>query len=678
VEKGTLVEFWHNGERRLGICDRPEGKKLWVVIDARQQSHNLHPTKDITYTIAGVSCKQPADIDRFLADVTPNLDPASLSVAWEMLVDDGEQVDPPAMAELLYADTSPALCYAAYCLLSADKVYFKNKKDWNYEPRSRAQVAEIQHQLAVKEQKEQELRGFLDRVAAKTGMIENIDNLDIAWTDADRLRLETLEKYVLQPDNPPKGLTELLALLHLSQTNQQVFDFLVSVGWWMPHENLFLRRSQVSENFPPKVIEAVDRMLTNFPADLDVNRLDLTHLKVYTIDDESTQEIDDGLSLETMPDGRFKIWVHIADPTRFVAPGDDIDLEARKRSTTIYMPTGMIPMFPTALATGPMSLVQGRVCCALSFGVILDDRGAVSEYQITAATIKPTYRLTYEDVDEMLQLGIQNEPEVEAFFRLAKLRQQWRQSQGSINISMPEAAIKVNGDEVSISIVEDSPSRQLVAEMMIMTGEVAAKYGQEHNLPLPYRGQPQPELPPDEELMQLPPGPVRFCAIRRCMPRSEMWVHPVRHASLGLDTYCQATSPIRRYTDMLVHFQIKSHLRGEALPFDAEQLQDMVQVISATSYEATLMERQTSRYWALEYLDRNRHQPWDALMLRWLREDDSLGLILLEELGLELAMRFNRWIDPGDRIQVQVTFVDPRQDVIHLREVIQQESSAIS
>jgi exoribonuclease II len=671
VEKGNLVEFWHNGERRLGICDRPEGKKLWVVVDARQQSHNLHPTKDITYTVAGVSFKQPAEITTFLAVVTPNLDPDSLSVAWEMLVDDGESVDPAAMADLLYAEQSPSLCYAAHCLLSADKVYFKNKKEQNYEPRPRSQVSEIQHQLAVKEQKEQELLGFVERVKTKA------QGAEVVWSEIDRLRLETLEKYVLQPDNPPKGITELLALLNLTQTPQQIFDFLVTMGWWEPHENLFLRRSQVPIKFLPKITEAVDRMLTDFPADLDTNRLDLTHLKVYTIDDESTLEIDDGLSLETLADGRCQIWVHIADPTRFVSVGGELDLEARRRATTIYMPTGMIPMFPTSLATGPMSLVQGRICCALSFGIILDAQGAVSEYKITTSLIKPTYRLTYEDVDEMLQLGIQNEPEVEAFFQLAKLRHQWRQSQGSINISMPEASIKVHGDEVSISIIEDSPSRQLVAEMMIMTGEVGAKYGQDHDLPLPYRGQPQPELPPDEELMLLPPGPVRFCAIRRCMPRSEMWVNPARHASLGLDTYCQVTSPIRRYADMLAHFQIKAHLRGDALPFDAEQLQDIMQVMVATSYEGQLMERQTNRYWALEYLNRNSAQPWDALMLRWLREDDSLGLILLEELGLELAMRFNRWINPGDRIQVQVTFVDPRQDVIHLREVANQEAQSL-
>jgi exoribonuclease II len=663
VEKGNLVEFWHNGERRLGICDRPEGKKLWVVLDVRAHAHQLHPTKDITYEVTGLSCKQPSEIQTFLQAAQPHIDPENLPIAWEMLVDDGEQVTPAILAELLYADNSPASCYAAHCLLSADKVFFKNKKDHNYEPRPRAQVADIQHQINLREQKEAELRGFVERATAK------IAGAEVTWSETDRLRWETLEKFVVQPDNPPKGTSEILTALGKPQTEQQVFDLLVAVGWWSPHENLSLRRAQVPVNFPTPIEEAVEDMLSNFPPDLDVDRVDLTHMKVYTIDDESTKEIDDGVSLEILADGRQRVWVHIADPSRFVASGDALDLEARRRATTIYLPTGMIPMFPTPLATGPMSLVQGRLCCALSFGVILDEAGGVSEYQITASTIKPTYRLTYEDVDEMLQLGIQNEPEVEAIAKLGKLRHQYRQSQGSINISMPEASIKVVDDDIQITIVEDSPARQLVAEMMIMTGEVAARYGNAHDIPLPYRGQPQPELPSDEELLLLPPGPVRFSAIRRCMPKSEMGLSPVRHSSLGLDYYCQATSPIRRYTDMLVHFQLKAHLRGDRVPFDAEHLGGILQVIMNTSYEGTLMERQTNRYWALEYLGRCKDQSWDALMLRWLREDEDLGLVLLEELGLEFAMRFNRWIAPGDRLQVQVSFVDPRQDTIHFKEV---------
>ncbi len=670
MEKGTLVEFWHNGERRLAIADRPEGKKHWIAIDARTQAHTLHP-RDITYEVQGISCKQPAEITKFTTEVEPNIDPDSLEVAWEMLVEEGELVDPPALAELLYSDRTPALCYAAHILLSDDKIYFKNKKEDKYEPRTTAQVAELKHQATIKEQKEREQTGFLDRVR------QQLAGTPVRWEDSDKQRLEVLEKYVIDPELPPSKLGEYLSALNRSQTPQSVFELLVELGWWDRHENIYLRRSQTPVHFSHKVQAVAHELLTDPPVDPDEShRVDLTQLKVYTIDDESTQEIDDGLSLETLPDGRQKLWVHIADPTRLLSPGNEFDLEARKRSVTIYLPTGMIPMFPPELATGPMSLVQGKKCCALSFGVILDPNGAVAEYEITTSTIEPTYRLTYEDVEEMLQLGIPGEPEIAAIAKAAKLRHQWRQTQGAININMPESTIKVKGDNVSIDLVEDNRARQLVAEMMILAGEVAATYGRDHQIPLPYRGQPQPELPPEEELILIPVGPARSCAIRRCMPKSEMGTTPSRHAGLGLNMYSQVTSPIRRYTDLLSHFQIKAHLRGDALPLSVDRLQEIMQILGTNIYEATMVERQTNRYWTLEYLNRMSDCEWEAIFLRWLREDESLALILIEELGIELAMKFDRWVELGERVQVRVALVDPRQDIIHLREIVTQTAHA--
>jgi exoribonuclease-2 len=151
-----------------------------------------------------------------------------------------------------------------------------------------------------------------------------------------------------------------------------------------------------------------------------------------------------------------------------------------------------------------------------------------------------------------------------------------------------------------------------------------------------------------------------------------MSITPVRHAGLGLETYSQVTSPIRRYSDLLAHFQIKAHLRGEQLPFSAQTLQETMQSVISTAQEATLVERQTNRYWGLEYLRRHSQKSWQALVLRWIREHDNLGLILLEELGLELIMRFNRQVQLGEQINVQVSHADPRQDVIHFRELIEQ------
>lgn len=664
MEKGTLVEFRVGGDRRLAVVERPEGKKHWIATDDRGQSHTLHP-REIVYEVTGESYK-PSQIKPFLEQVEPYLDPSSLEVAWELLIEDGETTSPAEMALLLFSQQSTTLCYAAHRLLSEDKLYFKLKGD-RYEPRSKAQVTELKHQLTMEGQRQREWQSFVARLE------QALAKQPVEWQSGDRLRLEALERFAALGEEATHRTPALETLIHLkrSETAQAAFQLLVDLGIWSPHENLFLRRTQIPVQFSHKVLEVAQHHLTSPPDDLDVDRVDLTHLKVYTIDDESTREIDDGLSVEFLPDGQQRIWVHIADPSRWVHPGDELDLEARRRSSTIYLPTGMIPMFPSELATGPMSLIQGKTCCALSFGVILDETGAIQDYMIHASQIKTTYRLTYDDVDEMLELGgVQGESELEAIALWAKRRKQWRQSQGAININMPESSIKVHDDEITIEVLDNSRSRQLVAEMMILAGEVAGRYGQAHSLPIPFRSQPQPELPPEEELMLLPAGPVRSCAIRRCMPRSELSITPARHASLGLDTYTQVTSPIRRYSDLLAHFQIKAHLRGETLPFSTQEMQELAMSISNIAKEAASVERQTNRYWGLEYLRRLPNEIWHALMLRWLREHENLGLVLLEDLGLELAMRFTRQIEPGDRLTLRVSHADPHQDIIHFEEVL--------
>jgi exoribonuclease II len=670
VEKGTLIEFRLQGERYLGVVDRPEGKKDWIVIDAKGQSHKIRPQR-VEFEIGGGSYK-PSEIPEFVRKVHSCIDPSSLQVAWELLEEQQEAISASGMAQLLFSEQTPVLCYAAHILLSEDKVYFKKKGEL-YEPRSASQVAEIKHQIEVEEQRHREKEGFLTRIQ------QALAKEKVEWIQSDRSRLEAIEKIVLQPEQGSRLGQEVLTMLERSTTPQAAFEFLVDIGWWSQHENLFLRRSSYPVYFSKKVLEVAESIRLSPPPDPDTNRLDLTHLKVYTIDDESTEEIDDGLSVENIGDGKERLWIHIADPSRLVSPGDELDLEARRRSTSLYLPTGMVPMFPTQLATGPMSLVQGRICAALSFSVTLDETGAVQEYSIHSSSIKPTYRLTYKDVDEMLQIGIVAEPEIDILAKWSRRRRGWRRSQGSINIHMPESTIKVTkDDEITIELLEDSQSRQLVAEMMILAGEVAGRYCQDQNLPVPFRSQPQPELPPDEELLLLPAGPVRFCALRRCMPRSEVGTTPARHAGLGLNTYTQVTSPIRRYTDLLAHFQLKAHLRGEQLPFSGEQMQGIIYSVAASAYEATLVERQTNRYWGLEYLRRNGGRVWQVMMLRWLREDENLGLILIEDLGLELPHRFERSVSLGDRLDLIVTRSDPHRDEIRFRELVDRTHSAVT
>ncbi|WP_017298239.1 ribonuclease catalytic domain-containing protein [Nodosilinea nodulosa] len=671
VDKGTLVEFKHQGQHRLGVVDRPEGKKNWVVIDERGQAHTLHP-RDLTYEVDGEIYK-PTDIGPFLAEADPYIDPSSLEIAWEFLSEAGETADPASLAQLLFSEQGPTFCYAAHRLLVEDKIFFKQKGD-RYEPRPAAQVSELRLQLERETQRQQEWESFLTKTQ------QGLAGEAVAWDKGDRPRIETLERLALFGDesNQRTQAVEILNALSQPPTAAGAFDTLVALGLWSAHENLALRRSQVPSHFSEETLTMAKQRLQSPPPDPDAQRLDLTHLKVYTVDDVSTQEIDDGLSLETLADGSHRLWVHIADPTRWLMPGDDLDLEARRRCTTVYLPTGMIPMFPVELATGAMSLIQGHICCALSFGIDLTDDGDIRDYTIHPTLIRPTYRLTYDDVDEMLELGITAEPELQGLAHWAKVRGQWRMTQGAISINMPESSIKVSEaeDDIVIEVFNDSMARQMVAEMMILAGEVAARYGQAHALAIPFRSQPQPELPSDEELISLPTGWVRDSAIRRCMTRSEVGVTPSRHATLGLESYSQVTSPIRRYLDLVTHFQLKAHLRGEPLPFSSTEVTELAIGASSAAYEATLVERQTKRYWALEYLRRHQDRVWDVMLLRWLREDEGLGLIMVEDLGLELAMRFNRAVALGEQLQVRVSHASPRQDVIRFEEVSPESAEA--
>lgn len=678
MEKGTLVEIKLHGDRRLVVIDRPEGKKHFQAIDENGNTHTVHP-REINYTIkvnGDNSSFAHTQIPSFLQKTEKFLDPSSLEVAWEILIEDNQATSPTDLAKLLFSEISTVTSYASYCLLSNDKIYFKQKGDL-YEPRPNSQVSELKHQAEAATQRAKLIEEFQEKLRAK------LSGDEVMWTTSDRTRLDCLERYALHGDEASDKVAaqELLSFAKRSKNEQAAFQMLVDLGIWDEHENLNLLRSQIPIRFANELIAAAEACLTAPIIDsMQNSRRDLTQLHVYTIDDISTTEIDDGLSIETMADGRKRIWIHIADPTRWLDPESILDKDARKRGTSVYLPTGVIPMFPMDLATGAMSLIQSQVCHAMSFAVDLDEVGAVSHYEIMASLIKPNYRLTYDDVEEMLQLGV--EDDLDRLAEYARLRKKWRVAQGAIEIHLPDTSVKVDSksdikesDHLIVELMEDTFSRQLVAEMMILAGEVAARFAQTHNIPIPYRYQEQPELPPLDTLMQLPSGPVREFAICRCMTKGLLGLYASRHAGLGLDAYAQVTSPIRRYSDLLAHWQIKAFLREESLPFTAERLTEILQAIDPAIWDANQVEKQSVRYWSLEYLRRNKDVVWEALMLDWLRENERLALVLIEDLGLKLPMKINRQIQVGDNLLIKTAEVDPRKDIIYFQEAQQSTST---
>lgn len=134
--------------------------------------------------------------------------------------------------------------------------------------------------------------------------------------------------------------------------------------------------------------------------------------------------------------------------------------------------------------------------------------------------------------------------------------------QGAIDAAVPEASIRVTNPDspkpvITMSVVDQAGrSSQLVTEMMIACGEALAAFGEAKNISLPYRGQASQEIPVDD-IKAIPEGPCQAIALRRYLGRADMsFMKPIQHASLGVHGYVQFTSPIRRYGDLLAHYQV--------------------------------------------------------------------------------------------------------------------------
>jgi len=204
-----------------------------------------------------------------------------------------------------------------------------------------------------------------------------------------------------------------------------------------------------------------------------------------------------------------------------------------------------------------------------------------------------------------------------------------------------------------------------VAEAMILAGAVAAAVGQEHGLALPYRSQLPAELPPQADLEALPEGAVRFAAIKRCLSRGLMGSRPAPHFSLGLPAYVQATSPIRRYGDLVVQRQLAA-LQSGATPMGEAELEEQLQTFDAAVREGIGISREDQRHWQHVWFEHQRGGQWPAQFLRWLRPQDRLGLVRVETLAMDLAAECPAGVNPGDTLLLRVHQVDALRDQLRL------------
>ncbi|KAF6137806.1 hypothetical protein GIB67_040514 [Kingdonia uniflora] len=684
LQKGVLLEFQKDSERiLLAVAQKPDGKKNWMVKDQNGVTSSIKP-QQVTYIIPGVENFDHMEISDFLQKAENNLDPALLEFSWAELLEKNKSVTAEELAEIIFGSMEPLESYCAHLLLSNDEIYFSVVEAKGprsvYEPRPTIQVEELIRRKHATDVAEKELQDFVHLLKSVKAMSPTSKPSKGSWTveEKSRHKIESLEAYAIdacKTDDQKRTATTILKAMGLPKLSSSAVNLLINIGYFPVHVNLDLLKLNIRTDYSDEILSAAENILSVTSDPDEMNRKNLTHLKVYAIDVDEADELDDALSATRLQDGRINVWIHVADPTSLVQPGSKLDRDAMRRGTSIFLPSTTIPMFPEKLAMERMSLKQGKLCHAVSVSVILHHDGSIAEYKVDNSTIRPTYMLTYESANDLLYLNLEEESELKLLSEAAALRLQWRREQGAIDTATIDTRIKVeNPDDVEPSInlyVENQadPAMRIVMEMMVLCGEAIATFGCFNKIPLPYRGQPQSDI--DASLFaHLPEGPVRSSAYVKIMRAAEMdFRKPIRHGVLGVPGYVQFSSPIRRYMDLLAHYQVKAFLRGDSLPFSAGQLEGMSSLVTMNAKVAKRLSNSSLRYWQLEFMRRQpKEKKFRAVILRFIK--DRNAALLLVEVGMQASSWVSSGSKVGDEIEVRVEEAHPRDDVLSLKEVV--------
>ncbi len=594
-------------------------------------------------------------------------------VAWQVLLGEATtDVDPKpltllAFTELVSGHPDPLPCCACWLWLHGSQLLFRCKQGL-IQPRKAAEIkrlAQERHRLQLAEQQQTLwVKALKQRQPIAAEQLNGRQGEELA----------ALRRLAAgQGEAPlPQEILQLLHQVRCSSEAAEVRHLLADVGLWPRHHLPSLQGTTWQHGFSDSLQRDAENLLSlaEGPCNGDAERRDLCGLHTITIDDDDTADIDDGLSLEGIADGAYRIWIHVADPGRLIAQGSPLDLEARRRGTSLYLAQGTLPMFPQVLATGPFSLRAGQRCAAWSLGIRLDTDGAIFDLTLNRSWVRPAYRLSYADADELLELAPPQERDLLMLQEWMHRRRLWRAQRGALFLDQAEGRIRAAANEVSgegavLDIIEPTASRQMVAEAMILAGAAIADYGHRRQLALPYRSQPVAPVPTLQELEAYPAGPVRLAAIKKCLTRGVVGTRALPHFSLGLEAYVQATSPIRRYGDLLVQRQLQAHQEGTP-PMDAATLSDALTVMEGGVREGLTISREDQRHWQQVWFAQHRGQQWRGLFLRWLREDHHLALIHLDSLAMDLAAECQGSPQPGDAVLVRVREVDSLRDLLRL------------
>ncbi len=560
------------------------GEKIEIEL-AGGKSRKVRP-KDI-------SLLHPGPLHSLAALEAPE---ANVEETWELL--QGEQPAFGELAELVFGEFTPASAWATWELLQGGLYFTGAPGAVKVNPPE--QVAALRAERERKQREAEKWEGFLARVEQAT------------LEEEDRKRLAEVERVALGD----AAKSRILDHFKVEATPGAAHRFLLRCGYWAADYNPWPRRAGA-------VLESPE---IGVPALPEEDRLDLTHLEAWAIDDVGNQDPDDAISL----DGDY-LWVHVADVAALVRPDGHLDQAARERASNLYLPERTVTMLPQAL-TEQLGLGLQAISPALSIGLHLVD-GEPRDIRVERTWVRVS-RTSYEAANEWL-----HEP---LFARLAELTAAYRArrlARNAARIDLPEATVRVIDGDVVIRPLPKMPARDLVTDAMLMAGEAVARFAEANDLPIPYAMQPEPEE------IRRPQTLAEMYAYRRLFKPSNTVLHPEPHFGLGLERYARATSPLRRYADLLVHQQLRAFVSGGE-PMSRETLANRIAGIDVAGARIRRAERQSNLHWKLIYLE--RHPDWEGEAVVAALEERK-AVLIIPGLAMEIRMR------PHDRFALDQT-----------------------
>jgi ribonuclease R len=405
--------------------------------------------------------------------------------------------------------------------------------------------------------------------------------------------------------------------------------------------------------FPAAAIDEAEAFPDALPKKEIQRRLDLRGQTVITIDPDDAKDFDDALSLDYDADGNYILGVHIADVSYYVREGSQLDREAYKRGTSVYLVDGVIPMLPERLSNNLCSLRPNVVRPAYSVIMTISKRGVVKDYSIKETVIKSARRFTYEEVQSILDKDEGEHYElIRGLHSLMQSLLKKRVREGSIEFSSTEVKFRLDEDNKPTEIVkrEQLDAHRLVEECMLAANRTVAMHitrGKKRNiLPFLYRVHAAPSRDKLTELasfvskfgytfkadgaslskalqklIESVRGSAEENVINEVALRSMMKaVYSEKnegHFGLSFQHYSHFTSPIRRYPDLIIHRLLKEYVNPIAQPrwnTLAEKMKTVAVHTSAMEQRAVEAERASVKVMQVEYMLRHIGDEFEGII----------------------------------------------------------------